>query len=145
MQDAPFARGHGIESKWSMCFAHAFGGDVRRKAQLLDAHRAVAAGIETHAVKKLRVEANPSQCDIFQGLQQFGVVLKQEFLVDAAELHAHFRMLVSGRSSFRFLANFVRQIEARHRQQFIEASRERRGDFLAVEIPLADQWRCWGG
>jgi hypothetical protein len=31
MQDAPFSSGHGIESKWSVRFANAFGGDASGK------------------------------------------------------------------------------------------------------------------
>ena len=46
VHNAPFARGHGIESERDVCFAHPLGGNARRKFQFLDAQSAVTSGVE---------------------------------------------------------------------------------------------------
>src|SRR5450759_2687281 len=75
MQDAPFARGHGIESKWRMCFANALGGNACGKLQFFDAEGPVAAGIEADAAVELWIQPKPAQGDMFERLEQLGVAL----------------------------------------------------------------------
>jgi len=56
MQDAPFTRGHGIESKRGMSFADAVGGNAGGELQLLDANGAIPACVKTDSAIELGIQ-----------------------------------------------------------------------------------------
>src|SRR5229473_3174775 len=62
MDDAAFARGHGVEAKRLLGGLHALGGDFGGHAQLFKAQRAISAAIDVNFFVELRLKAQNARC-----------------------------------------------------------------------------------
>jgi len=90
MNDAAFARRHGIELEGLAGLADALRGHAGGKFQFLEARVAVTGAIEAHMIMQTRIEAEPAMGDMFEREKEFGVVLKENVLVWAAEADGDF-------------------------------------------------------
>src|SRR5262245_47834503 len=96
VNDAAFARVHGIEFERLARGLHAFGGGARHHFQFFDAKRAVPRDIEKNLVLKWRLETKGAMGEMFDGLEKFGATFEQEIFVAAGQVGENFRATFFG-------------------------------------------------
>ena len=142
MQDAPFARGHGVESERGVSFADAIGGDMRGKFKFLDAHGAITGCIESDPAPELGIQIKPPEGDVFERLQQFRVSFNEQVLIPPFEYDQKFRIFQFRRASRTRGANLVRKLKASRAEQRVDTAAKFRRGRRMIQLSTNDQTRA---
>src|SRR5712691_7922600 len=136
MHDAALAGSHGVEAKVLLGGLHALSGDAGGHAQFFKAQRAITAAIDVNFFVKLRLEAQSAKGQMFQGLEDFGATLEQDFFVAPVDIGKHFRIIYAAR--FNHLHGDL-QLQTGGAHNFFEKIAKRVGGRLAVELKVTVQ------
>jgi hypothetical protein len=144
MDDAAFARRHGIEAKRLTRQFDALSGDLGGHAQLFEAQGAVTAAIDVNFFMEGGLETKGAKGEMLDGLEDFGVTLEKNFLVTAVEVGDDFgEAFFSG--SFGKSADVDFEFEASGANAFGEKFLESSGSGDAIKFSVknvvGNHWR----
>jgi hypothetical protein len=90
MDDAAFARGHGIEAKGLLGGLDAFGGNASGHAKLFKTESAIAAAVEVNFFVVDGLEAQSTKGEMLEGFEEFGTMLEEKFFIAAVKVGKDF-------------------------------------------------------
>jgi hypothetical protein len=93
MNDTALARRHGSEVIGRASFAHLFGGNGGRHAQLLHANGALVLAIEGNLFVLSGRQAQDFEGKQFEGAEKFGTAVEQQRRIGAGEVHENLGLL----------------------------------------------------
>jgi hypothetical protein len=136
MDDAAFARRHGIEAKRLTRQFDALSGDLGGHAQLFEAQGAVTAAIDVNFFMEGRLEAQSAKSEMLDGFEDFGVALEKNVLVAAIEVGDDFREAFFNRSIGGDSADIDFEVESGGANAFGEKFLESSGSGDAIKFTV---------